>query len=95
MIESDTGQRWKTGRHGPVVYRVAIRGAGAAADVLLCGTAVSYALRARAWRGFRSGWVAGAIRRDRHEIRKLMESRRAGRRAAEESHRSGASRRAR
>jgi len=53
----------------------AIRGAGAAADVLLCGTAVSYALRGQSVEGFQVGaWSQRHPPAIEHEIRKLMES---------------------
>jgi sulfur transfer complex TusBCD TusB component (DsrH family) len=53
----------------------AIRAAGARADVLLCGTAVSYAVRGQDAVGFRvGGWSQQHPPAIEHEISKLIES---------------------
>jgi sulfur transfer complex TusBCD TusB component (DsrH family) len=53
----------------------AIRAAGAHADVLLCGTAVCYAVRGQDADGFRvGGWAQQHPPAIEHEISKLMDS---------------------
>ncbi|HEY7640472.1 MAG TPA: DsrE family protein [Steroidobacteraceae bacterium] len=52
----------------------ALRGAGAAADVLLCGTAVNYSVRGQDAEGFRVGsWSQRHPPAIEHELTKLME----------------------
>lgn len=53
----------------------AIRGAGAPADVLLCGTAVNYSVRGQSAAGFSVGsWAQRHPPAIEHEITKLIES---------------------